>query len=183
VVATQRPSTNVITGIIKANFPARIAFTVASGVDSRVILDMNGAETLLGKGDLLFLDPEVGNPQRAQGIMVTDLEIKRVINFWQRMSQVNKAESAPWEDLVKQECELEDEGGLLEKAIDIVRKARHASASLLQRRLRLGYPRAARLIDELEEMGIVGPAQVGGKEREVLIDTTEDSTEEQSPEN
>lgn len=168
VVATQRPSTNVITGIIKANFPARIAFTVASGVDSRVILDMTGAETLLGKGDLLFLNPEVGNLQRAQGIMVTDAEIKKVINFWQRMSPLTIETEAPWENFVKNEVEGDDDG-LLEQAIDVVRKNRHASASLLQRRLRLGYPRAARLIDELEEMGIVGPAQVGGKEREVLI--------------
>lgn len=168
IVATQRPSTNVITGIIKANFPARIAFTVASGVDSRVILDMTGAETLLGKGDLLFLNPEVGNLQRAQGIMVTDAEIKKIINFWQRMSPLSAELEAPWENFVKTETEGEDDG-LLEQAIDVVRRNRHASASLLQRRLRLGYPRAARLIDELEEMGIVGPAQVGGKEREVLI--------------
>jgi S-DNA-T family DNA segregation ATPase FtsK/SpoIIIE len=185
VVATQRPSTNVITGIIKANFPARIAFMVASGVDSRVILDMTGAETLLGKGDLLFLNPEVGNLQRAQGIMVTDAEIKKIINFWQRMSPVGGEVKAPWEDLVKNETESEEDG-LLEQAIDVVRKSRHASASLLQRRLRLGYPRAARLIDELEEMGVVGPAQVGGKEREVLIpeegEATEDRAEDHAPE-
>ena len=84
VVATQRPSTDVVTGVIKANFPARIAFAVTSGVDSRVILDMNGAETLLGRGDMLFLNPEIGNPVRAQGAMVTDMEIERIIDYWQK---------------------------------------------------------------------------------------------------
>lgn len=185
VVATQRPSTNVITGIIKANFPARIAFMVASGVDSRVILDMTGAETLMGKGDLLFLNPEIGNLQRAQGIMVTDAEIKKIINFWQRMSPAGGELAAPWEEFVKNE-EESGEDGMLEQAIDVVRKTRRASASLLQRRLRLGYPRAARLIDELEEMGIIGPAQVGGKEREVLIpeegESSSNRMEEQAPE-
>lgn len=175
VVATQRPSANVVTGLIKANFPARIAFTVASSVDSRVILDTNGAETLLGRGDLLFLNPEAGMPLRAQGVIVTDQEIEKVINFWQRMSPMLEG-AAPWEEMASAQPPVGGEGSddLIEQAIDIVRHARHASASMLQRRMRIGYPRAARLIDELEEMGIIGHAQTGGKEREVLIPPEDD---------
>jgi S-DNA-T family DNA segregation ATPase FtsK/SpoIIIE len=177
VLATQRPSTDVVTGLIKANFSARIAFTVASSVDSRVILDMNGAETLLGKGDMLFLNPEVGTPQRAQGVIVTDHEVKKVVSFWQKMSPAEETTSAPWEDMLVEPVENSDDG-LIEQAIGIVSKSRHASASMLQRRLRIGYPRAARLIDELEERGVVGPAQVGGREREVLV-SEDDDTEPQ----
>ena len=174
VVATQRPSTNVVTGLIKANFPARMAFTVASSVDSRVILDTSGAETLLGRGDLLFLNPEAGVPLRAQGVIVTDQEIEKVINFWQRMAPAAE-EAPPWEEIASREPQTA--GGsddLIEQAVDIVRHSRHASASLLQRRMRIGYPRAARLIDELEEMGVIGHAQTGGKEREVLIPPEDD---------
>jgi len=166
VVATQRPSTDVVTGLIKANFPARISFAVSSGVDSRVILDTPGAETLLGRGDMLFQNPEVGSPLRAQGVYVTDQEIERIIAFWQKMSAVEEA-AAPWETILSEPEEGED--SLLEQAIEVVRQSQHASASLLQRRLRVGYPRAARLLDELEEMGVVGPSQGGGREREVLI--------------
>lgn len=174
VVATQRPSTNVVTGLIKANFPARMAFTVASSVDSRVILDTNGAETLLGRGDLLFLNPEAGVPMRAQGVIVTDPEIEKVINFWQRMSPASD-EPPPWEELATSQPQVgEGSDDLIEQAIDIVRHARHASASMLQRRMRIGYPRAARLMDELEEMGVIGHAQTGGKEREVLIPPEDD---------
>jgi S-DNA-T family DNA segregation ATPase FtsK/SpoIIIE len=172
VVATQRPSTDVVTGLIKANFPARIAFAVASGVDSRVILDSPGAETLLGRGDMLFQNPEVGNPLRAQGVYVTDQEIERVIAFWQKMSEV-EVETPPWEAILTEPEEGED--SLIEQAIEVVRQGQHASASLLQRRLRIGYPRAARLLDELEELGVVGPSQGGGREREVLVDPTDDS--------
>ena len=174
VLATQRPSTDVVTGLIKANFPARIAFTVASSVDSRVILDMNGAETLLGKGDMLFLNPEVGNPQRAQGLIVTDHEVKKVVSFWQKMSPVEETATAPWEELLAETSDESSDDGLIEQAIEIVSKTQHASASLLQRRLRIGYPRAARLIDELEERGVVGPSQVGGREREVLLSPNDD---------
>jgi S-DNA-T family DNA segregation ATPase FtsK/SpoIIIE len=167
IVATQRPSTDVVTGLIKANFPARLAFAVASGVDSRVILDTNGAENLLGRGDMLFLNPEVGNPVRAQGVFVTDMEIERVISHWQK--NVDKTDDAPpWEKLLAEPEENEDEG-LIEQAVLIVRQSQRASASLLQRRLRIGYPRAARLLDQLEEMGVVGPSQGGGKERDVLV--------------
>lgn len=171
IVATQRPSADVVTGLIKANFPARIAFKVPSSVDSRVILDTNGAETLLGCGDMLFLDPEIGIPIRAQGVMVTNHEIERVVNIWQKMSQYEK-EAAPWEDLIKQKQDGSDD--LMQQAIDVVRNARRASASMLQRRLRIGYPRAARIIDELESLGIVGPAKTGGKEREVRLSSEEE---------
>ena len=167
IVATQRPSTDVVTGLIKANFPARLAFAVASGVDSRVILDMSGAESLLGRGDMLFLNPEVGNPVRAQGVMITDMEIERIIAHWQKNVEMND-EAPPWEKLLTEPEENEDEG-LIEKAVSIVRQSQRASASLLQRRLRIGYPRAARLLDQLEEMGVVGPSQGGGKERDVLL--------------
>ncbi|MDD5466952.1 MAG: DNA translocase FtsK [Anaerolineales bacterium] len=168
VLATQRPSTDVVTGLIKANFPARISFAVASSVDSRVILDTVGAETLLGKGDMLFLPPESSTPQRVQGVMVSDQEVEKVITFWQRGREQGAAEPPPWEEMLKEEAMLSENDELVGEAIRIVRQTGHASASLLQRRLRIGYPRAARLIDELERMGIVGPAMGGGKERAVL---------------
>lgn len=168
VVATQRPSTDVVTGLIKANFPARLAFAVASGIDSRVILDYTGAESLLGRGDMLFLNPEVGTPVRAQGVLITDMEIERIISHWQKNWDGDAVEVPPWETLLKEPEEDEDDG-LVEKAISIVRQQQRASASMLQRRLRIGYPRAARLLDQLEAMGVVGPSQGGGKEREVLV--------------
>ncbi len=167
IVATQRPSTDVVTGLIKANFPSRLAFAVASGVDSRVILDSTGAETLLGRGDMLFLNPESGSPARAQGVMITDMEIERLIAHWQKTVE-DADDSAPWEKLLTEPDENEDEG-LIEQAVVIVRQGQRASASLLQRRLRIGYPRAARLLDQLEEMGVVGPSLGGGKERDVLV--------------
>jgi S-DNA-T family DNA segregation ATPase FtsK/SpoIIIE len=168
VVATQRPSTDVVTGLIKANFPARLAFAVASGVDSRVILDTTGAESLLGRGDLLFLNPEVGTPTRAQGALITDMEIERIIAHWQKVSEAPVEDVPPWEKLLTEPGEGEDDG-LVEQAISIVRQTQRASASLLQRRLRIGYPRAARLLDQLEEMGVVGSSQGGGRERDVLV--------------
>ncbi|MEN6480721.1 MAG: DNA translocase FtsK, partial [Anaerolineaceae bacterium] len=175
VVATQRPSTDVVTGLIKANFPARIAFTVASSIDSRVILDSNGAETLLGKGDMLFLNPEIGTPQRAQGVMITDREVESVITYWQDKQEKEK-EDAPWEELLS--VSAEDSDDMLNQAIELVRKSQRASASLLQRRLRIGYPRAARLLDQLEDMGIVGPSQGGGRDREVMIDIEDEEDHE-----
>jgi S-DNA-T family DNA segregation ATPase FtsK/SpoIIIE len=180
VVATQRPSTDVVTGLIKANFPARLAFAVASGIDSRVILDYTGAESLLGRGDMLFLNPEVGNPVRAQGVMITDMEIERIIAHWQK-SELTVDDTPPWEKLLQEPGEDEDEG-LIEQAISIVRSSQRASASLLQRRLRVGYPRAARLLDQLEEMGVVGPSQGGGKEREVLVSEDDLADEEKNDE-
>ncbi len=179
VVATQRPSTDVVTGLIKANFPARLAFAVASGTDSRVILDYTGAESLLGRGDMLFLNPEVGNPIRAQGVLITDMEIERLIDHWRKNTDMLANETPPWETLLQEPDENEDDG-LIEQAVSIVRQSQRASASLLQRRLRIGYPRAARLLDELEKMGVVGPSQGGGKEREVLI--SEEDLDEENPE-
>ncbi len=167
IVATQRPSTDVVTGLIKANFPARLAFAVASGTDSRVILDTVGADSLLGRGDMLFLNPESGTPARAQGVMITDMEIERIIAHWKKTAE-EPDETPPWEKLLREPDENEDEG-LIEQAVAIVRQSQRASASLLQRRLRIGYPRAARLLDQLEEMGVVGPSQGGGKERDVLL--------------
>lgn len=207
VVATQRPSTDVVTGVIKANFPTRIAFTVASSVDSRVILDVNGAETLLGKGDMLFLHPEVGHPQRSQGVMVSDSEIRKVIAWWQKQYQQDQPsaipieiapepekaivttedlpgddveeEEAPWEEEVQQQEALDGDEGLIQQATELVRVKRRASASYLQRHLRLGYPRAAWLVDQLEARGVLGPAQGGGKEREILIEESAEQEEDQ----
>jgi S-DNA-T family DNA segregation ATPase FtsK/SpoIIIE len=172
IVATQRPSTDVVTGLIKANFPARLAFAVASSVDSRVILDTTGADSLLGRGDMLFLNPEIGNPIRAQGVFVTDMEIERVIAHWQKNVESN-SDVPPWEALLTEPDENEDQG-LIEQAVLMVRQSQRASASMLQRRLRIGYPRAARLLDQLEEMGVVGPSQGGGKERDVLLGPPEE---------
>jgi DNA segregation ATPase FtsK/SpoIIIE, S-DNA-T family len=177
IVATQRPSTDVVTGLIKANFPARLAFAVASGVDSRVILDTTGAESLLGRGDMLFLNPEVGTPARAQGVMITDMEIERIIAHWQKNAEISK-DAPPWEKLLTEPEENED-GELIDKATSIVRQSQRASASLLQRRLRIGYPRAARLLDQLEDLGVVGPSQGGGKERDVLLGPLDEEDEPQ----
>ncbi len=181
VVATQRPSTDVVTGLIKANFPARLSFAVASGVDSRVILDLPGAENLLGHGDMLWLNPEVGSPVRAQGVMVTDQEVERVISFWQKAHAQASDERPPWETLLNQPEEGDDEI-LIEKAISILKQEQRASASMLQRRLRIGYPRAARLLDQLEEMGVVGPSLGGGRDREVLVEPGEDEDDDDAVE-
>jgi len=174
VVATQRPSTDVVTGLIKANFPARIAFAVASAVDSRVILDTSGAESLLGRGDMLYLAPDASGPVRLQGAYTSDKELEKLIRSWREQDLMPGAMS-PWEDyLVRQEA-TSNQDAELEAAIELVRSTGKASASLLQRRLRLGYPRAARLMDELEELGVVGRAQGGGRAREVLIAGEPDS--------
>jgi S-DNA-T family DNA segregation ATPase FtsK/SpoIIIE len=132
-----------------------------------VILDTTGADSLLGRGDMLFLNPEVGNPVRAQGVFVTDMEIERVIAHWQK-NVGTSTDAPPWEALLIEPDENEDEG-LIEQAVLLVRQSQRASASMLQRRLRIGYPRAARLLDQLEEKGVVGPSQGGGKERDVLL--------------
>ncbi|HWQ04947.1 MAG TPA: DNA translocase FtsK [Longilinea sp.] len=169
VVATQRPSTDVVTGLIKANFPARISFAVASSIDSRVILDTGGAETLLGHGDMLFLNPEVGSPQRAQGVWVSDAEVDKLVAYWQKTvtNTSQPPESAPWEEFIAIEGDKSD--SMVDQAIQLVRRTQRASASLLQRRLRIGYPRAARLLDELEAAGVVGPSVGSGKDRDVLL--------------
>jgi S-DNA-T family DNA segregation ATPase FtsK/SpoIIIE len=175
VVATQRPSTDIVTGLIKANFPARLAFSVASSVDSRVILDLPGAETLLGRGDMLFLNPEVGNPVRAQGVIVTDQEIERLIAYWQK-TVPEKEVLPPWETMVGAAEDKSSDDILIERAITLLKKEQRASASMLQRRLNVGYPRAARLLDQLEDMGIVGPSAGGGRDREVLIEPEDDDS-------
>lgn len=179
VVATQRPSTDILTGLIKANFPARISFAVASSVDSRVILDTQGAETLLGQGDMLYLSPEASAPVRLQGALVSDKEIENLIRYWQPENEQmpiveDGQDEAPWEELLLREAALEDRDEILEEAIELVKRRGEASASMLQRALRVGYPRAARLMDELEELGVVGRAQGGGRTREVLIEEGED---------
>ena len=177
MVATQRPSTDIVTGLIKANFPARIAFTVASSVDSRVILDVNGAETLLGRGDMLFLDPENSTPKRVQGVMVDDSEMKALLQYWNSVipPSADREMDPPWEKFVIDQREGGD--ALIGKAMAVLREEGRASASLLQRKLRIGYPRAAHLMDELEEMGIVGPPETGGKDREVLLDDDQEDAD------
>ena len=172
VMATQRPSTDVVTGLIKANFPARMAFAVTSGVDSRVILDSVGAENLLGNGDMLFLSPEAGIPSRVQGVMITDKEIDKVIGYWHETG-LSGDETPPWERMLG-ESDMDEDESLIEQAIQVIQKTQRASASLLQRRLRIGYPRAARLLDTLEDMGVVGPNIGGGRERDVLVDAPDD---------
>jgi S-DNA-T family DNA segregation ATPase FtsK/SpoIIIE len=179
VVATQRPSTDVVTGLIKANFPARISFAMASSVDSRVILDTGGAESLLGHGDMLFMPPEVAAPVRVQGVMVSDAEIDKLILYWQTIHPPEEGAIPPWEELLKEDAVMADRDELVQKAIEMLRAEKHASASMLQRRLRIGYPRAARLMDELEEMGVVGPSKTGGREREVLLDSEDTEEDEQ----
>jgi S-DNA-T family DNA segregation ATPase FtsK/SpoIIIE len=176
VVATQRPSTDVVTGLIKANFPARMSFAVASSVDSRVVLDMNGAESLLGNGDMLFLSPEANSPIRAQGCMVTPEELDRVIKSWKELSDLEPEEIdlAPWEKVIDEKAELDEYDDLIKEAFLIVRNSQRASTSLIQRKLRIGYPRAARLMDELSALGYVGPSKGSGIEREVFIASDEE---------
>jgi len=178
VVATQRPSTDIITGLIKANFPARISFMMASSVDSRVILDMNGAETLMGKGDMLFLDPETAGLKRTQCVMVDDREIERIINHWQSQSNLEDDYliKAPWENFVESQSSSKD--NLLDQAIHLVQEEGYASTSRLQRKLRIGFPRAARLMDELEERGVVGPQESGGRVRKVNKEFNSSALEE-----
>jgi len=163
VVATQRPSVDVITGLIKANFPARLAFAVASQVDSRVILDAPGAEALLGRGDALFHPPDRPSPIRLQGAYVSDEEIERVVQWWLAHGGEPEGPSVPWAHI-----ELEGEKPLIEQAIELIRGQERVSASFLQRRLRISFKRAQQLIEELEAMGWVGPDEGGGQGRLVL---------------
>jgi S-DNA-T family DNA segregation ATPase FtsK/SpoIIIE len=185
VLATQRPSVDVVTGLIKANFPARVAFAVASGTDSRVILDQPGAERLLGRGDMLFQAPDAAAPVRLQGVFVSDPEIQRLVDYWRQQAYelrdvnlhvptatpVNM--DLPLNAPLKQDPLWEDENGqagdpILPEAIKIVREEGKASISMLQRKLRIGYTRSARLIDQLEERGIIGPSIPTSQVREVL---------------
>ncbi|HZU69788.1 MAG TPA: DNA translocase FtsK 4TM domain-containing protein [Ktedonobacteraceae bacterium] len=184
VVATQRPSVDVITGLIKANIPTRISFMVSSAVDSRTIIDMGGAERLLGRGDMLYLPADAGKPERIQGAFVADDEAERLVNYWRQQATEHAAAAAAanggngaaasplpvepgWEvsERISDEYELDDE--LLDQAEQVVHEYERASISLLQRRLRIGYSRAARLIDLLEERGVIGRSEPGGRPREV----------------
>jgi len=171
-VATQRPSVDVVTGLIKANFPARISFATVSQIDSRVILDMPGAETLMGNGDMLYLAADAGYPVRVQGCLVSEEEVDRVTEFW-RAQAGPVQEEAPWERMMRPgerdqgESDVQDD--LLREAIALVRGSGSASASLLQRKLRIGHPRAARLMQTMEEMGIIGPPEAAGRTRRVVI--------------
>ncbi len=174
VVATQRPSTDVITGLIKANFPARISFSVASGTDSRVILDSVGAEHLLGKGDMLFLSPEAGEPARIQGVWLSDPEIESIVKHWHNSMPDLVRDHPPWENLIARYAHLDKTDTLLEAAIELVKKHDNISTSMLQRRLRLGYPRAARIMEHLYEMGLVADPKEGGKTRQTLVDDSQD---------
>jgi S-DNA-T family DNA segregation ATPase FtsK/SpoIIIE len=172
IVATQTPRADVITGVIKANIPSRIAFQVASKIDSRVILDENGAERLLGQGDMLYLPPSASRLIRAQGVLVTDNEIHGLVEFVSKQSppafdtamhEKLQSAAAPEEEVTAEDEEL------VEKCLEIIRQEKRASTSLLQRRLRLGYTRAARIVDILEQRGILGPGE-GAKPREILVD-------------
>jgi S-DNA-T family DNA segregation ATPase FtsK/SpoIIIE len=174
VVATQRPSTDVITGLIKANFPARLSFAVASGTDSRVILDSVGAEHLLGKGDMLYLASDASGPARIQGVFVDDQEVEQLVSYWQTMRPDFEPGDPPWETLVAKYALLNETDTLLEAAIELAQKNDSISASFLQRRLRLGYPRAARIMEHLYEMGLVEDPKTGGKTRRTLTDEDDD---------
>ena len=174
IVATQRPSVDVITGVIKANIPARIAFQVAAKVDSRTILDAMGADKLLGKGDLLYLPPGSAKLIRAQGSLITDQEIQSIVDFIAKQAKPSY-ELEIHQQLSRPSSSLDDESGIdedeeiIQDCIEVIRSEQKASVSLLQRRLRLGYGRAARIMDELENRGIVGPSN-GAEPRDILID-------------
>ncbi len=186
VVATQRPSVDVITGLIKANIPTRISFMVSSAVDSRTIIDMGGAERLLGRGDMLYLPSDAGRPERIQGAFLADEEAESLVHYWREQAaqhaiaanggqnidpvEVQAKVEPGWElkEQDSEEFELDDD--LLDKAEEVVREYEKASISLLQRRLRIGYSRAARLIDLLEERGIIGHSEQGGRGGREIID-------------
>ncbi len=185
ILATQRPSTDVVTGLIKANFPARIAFAVASGTDSRVILDQSGAERLLGRGDMLYQAPDAPSAIRLQGVFISDLETERLVEFWRLQTagyisphlsaEAGVASALPRGVPLKQVEMFEDEMNeakkidpLYDEAVDLVRRQGRASVSMLQRRLRIGYTRASRLVDEMEAQGIVSEPMGGTGVRDVL---------------
>jgi S-DNA-T family DNA segregation ATPase FtsK/SpoIIIE len=191
IISTQRPSTNVVTGLIKANFPARIAFATASGVDSRVILDQPGAETLLGRGDMLFQAPDAAAPVRLQGVFVSDTEIDKLVRYWRflaaqikapmassstsgepdaRMPSIPLKQKEMWDDM----AEEQERDPIWEEAVRLVRDADRASISMLQRRLRIGYTRSARLIEQMAAEGIIGPAKEGPQARQVLDHNPDD---------
>ena len=179
ILATQRPSTDVITGLIKANFPTRISFAVTSQIDSRVILDTPGAETLLGRGDMLLMRPDLGKLTRIQGCFVVDEEIGRVVQFWKSQGAEQTgapvAVVPPWNSILDQ---LDNDDELVQDAVAVLRGLRTCSTSMLQRRLGLGYPKAARLMEELEKRGLVGPDLGAGRGRQVRVKADEAEDEE-----
>ncbi len=184
ILATQRPSVDVLTGLIKANFPARVAFAVASGIDSRVILDQPGAERLLGRGDMLFQAPDASAPVRLQGVYVSDSETQRLVDYWRySSSKISIAHpdsneegvgtrlpvGAPLQQVPLWDMEEEEDSDpLFKEAIELVRREGRASITMLQRRMKVGYTRAARLIDSMEDKKIIGPSQPNSQMREVL---------------
>ena len=172
IIATQRPSVNVITGVIKANIPSRIAFAVSSAIDSRTILDMGGAEKLLGRGDMLFLGAGQSKPIRVQGAFLSDQEVEKVVDF-----AIEQQKAQYQEDMIPTEVEenaIDDETDeIYDEAVQLVSEMQTASVSMLQRRFRVGYSRAARIIDQMEQRGVVGPYE-GSKPRTVLVPKQED---------
>src|SRR5688572_19312560 len=173
ILATQRPSVNVITGLIKANFPSRIAFRVSSKVDSRTILDTNGAEHLLGNGDMLFMAPALSSGvERVHGAYVADQEVQRITEFWKKQGtpiydeRILRAQEGDEEEAV----EDEEQDELYDRAVALVTTTRRASTSWVQRKLGIGYNRAAKLMERMEREGIVGPSR-GAKDREILVGT------------
>ena len=185
IIATQRPSTDVITGVIKANIPSRISFAVSSGIDSRTILDMTGAEKLLGRGDMLFLPMGESTPTRIQGAWITEEEVKRIVDYTisqqkamydERLMNLNTPAESENKIDANTEVKEEYEDPLYDEIVEFVITSGKASASLLQRRFKLGYNRAARIVDLLEERGIIGP-QNGSKPREVLVKLQENDIE------
>jgi S-DNA-T family DNA segregation ATPase FtsK/SpoIIIE len=181
ILATQRPSVDVVTGLIKANFPARISFAVTTQTDSRVILDSGGAEKLLGRGDMLYMAPDSPKLQRLQGCFVSDDELRALVQHWRDVAIEEQLDSAPID--LPQAADADGNGGkeksdeLLADAIALVRQYDRASTSFLQRRMGIGYNRAARLIDLMESQGIIGPAKEGGLAREVLIKSDDEELE------
>ena len=174
IIATQRPSVDVVTGLIKANFPSRISFSVTSQVDSRTIIDTTGAEKLLGRGDMLYQPIDANKPERVQGVFLSDQEIEELINHWKsipwaRVEPIDLLGDGDVDDeAAAQIDDKPDRDDLMDKALELAHSHRKLSTSLLQRRLRIGYPRAARLMDQLEEEGVVGPSD-GSKSRDVTI--------------
>ncbi|MBF4691781.1 DNA translocase FtsK [Fusibacter sp. Q10-2] len=172
IVATQRPSVDVITGLIKANIPSRIAFSVSSAIDSRTIIDMSGAEKLLGKGDMLFYPVGAAKPKRTQGAFMSDDEVEGVVNFIKNQSVEVTYNESILDDVQSVEQDFEEADEYLEEAIRVVLDSGQASASMMQRKFRVGYNRAARMIDSMEERGLIGPSR-GSKPREVLMTMAE----------
>lgn len=177
ILATQRPDVSVITGKIKTNIPARIALTVASSVDSRVIMDKQGAEKLLGRGDMYFVDPSLNVPVRVQGPLLTDNEIDKVVSLWKKLSPKPTAEmnSTPWDEIAENSKQSENskDEKKLKDAIRLVTRTKKASAAYISGKINVSFPTASRLLNRMEELGVVGPMQLGGKAREVLWDEAE----------